>query len=445
MNLKLTSYTTCCNEDAYHNKESLNFTSSNAESRLIKVYDQPLGWHPFQGVGTSFTDSSAFLYRTMSTENKTLLLDSVFNINKLSIGRIPLGGCDFSTDPAYQVHTSPDDGQLKMLDFRQERESKYPFAVEAASYITDDLKLCLSPWSPPAYMKNNNKVINGGQLMPHYYERYSNILAKGVCYAENEFDLNIAWMTSQNEPEAWQNWESCQYTAIDESRFAEAFLSPKLPEHVRLLCHDHNLHNIMEKVPIYFDRTSCFAGMAFHWYGGDHSDALRYLASRYSNKEFINTEACCSLSLYLSNPIKMAERYAAAMIDAFNCGCSGWIDWNMVLNMNGGPSWIKNPCAATVMYDDEKDQLFFTPAWWYVGHIARYVQRGAVVVVTSSYDSHYGPRILGFKNPDNSLALVVLNTASYSQRYRIGYKGLVTPFIEMPARSIATYLFDSTV
>lgn len=43
-------------------------------------------------------------------------------------------------------------------------------------------KLLATPWSPPAYMKTNNSLINGGKLKPEYYGDYATHLLNFADY-----------------------------------------------------------------------------------------------------------------------------------------------------------------------------------------------------------------------------------------------------------------------
>ncbi len=49
------------------------------------------------------------------------------------------------------------------------------------------------------------------------------------------------------------------------------------------------------------------------------------------------------------------------LLDVLNNWVDGWIDWNMVLDKQGGPNWFKNWCVAPVIVDPDTDEVYFTP------------------------------------------------------------------------------------
>ena len=48
------------------------------------------------------------------------------------------------------------------------------------------------------------------------------------------------------------------------------------------------------------------------------------------------------------------QQYAEDIIGDLNAGMVGWTDWNMVLNMEGGPNHANNSCDAPIVIDAEK-------------------------------------------------------------------------------------------
>ena len=63
-----------------------------------------------------------------------------------------------------------------------------------------------SPWSPPAFMKDNNDLLHGGKLKPDFYQPWANYFVKFIRTYEKE-GIPIWGITVQNEPMATQRWE----------------------------------------------------------------------------------------------------------------------------------------------------------------------------------------------------------------------------------------------
>lgn len=47
---------------------------------------------------------------------------------------------------------------------------------------------------------------------------------------------------------------------------------------------------------------------------------------------------------------------------------SGWTDWNLVLDLEGGPNWVKNFVDSPVIVDGSKDVFYKQPMFYHLGH-----------------------------------------------------------------------------
>ena len=90
-------------------------------------------------------------------------------------------------------------------------------------------------------------------------------------------------------------------------------------------------------------------GFAFHWYSGDHFDAVRLVREQYPDKRLIFTEGCIEYSFRDKDQLKNAQIYAHDMIGNFNAGMNLFFDWNIVLDEKGGPNHVSNLCDAPIM------------------------------------------------------------------------------------------------
>ena len=85
--------------------------------------------------------------------------------------------------------------------FAQEVYKRYPCPITAA------------PWAPPVFMKDTKQLVNGGYLLPQYYDDYVKWLYDWAEYNRETLGLNIKWLSIQNEPNSvGNNWDECGYT-----------------------------------------------------------------------------------------------------------------------------------------------------------------------------------------------------------------------------------------
>lgn len=79
-------------------------------------------------------------------------------------------------------------------------------------------KLLATPWSPPAYMKTNNSLINGGKLKPEYYDEYATHLLNFVDFMSRN-GAPLYTVSVQNEPDWHPDYESCDWSGDDFANF----------------------------------------------------------------------------------------------------------------------------------------------------------------------------------------------------------------------------------
>ena len=135
------------------------------------------------------------------------------------------------------------DKKKGVLDENYHNGLRTYFGKTADGTNTKGLKLLMSPWSPPAFMKTNGEMNHGGKLKDEYYAAWAEYFVKFIR-AYQEAGADIEWLTVQNEPMAVQTWDSCIYTSEDESRFVRDYLGPKLEEaglsDIGIFVWDHN-------------------------------------------------------------------------------------------------------------------------------------------------------------------------------------------------------------
>lgn len=222
-------------------------------------------------------------------------------------------------------------------------------------------------------------------------------------------------MSVQNEPAAVQTWDSCIYSAQEEGEFAAGFLAPALTEagcgDVKILAWDHNKELLLQRasgtlaVP---GAAKAVNGFAFHWYTGDHFDAVRLAKDRWPDKELWFSEGCVEYSRFDGmTPLQKAEMYAHDILGNLNAGISGSIDWNLLLDAKGGPNHVGNFCEAPVMLTGDGSDFVLQSEYYYIGQFSRFIRPGAVRLGVSSWTSDL--EVTAFENLDGSRIVVALN------------------------------------
>lgn len=97
-------------------------------------------------------------------------------------------------------------------------------------------------------------------------------------------------------------------------------------------------------------------GLAVHWYWDVLFPAslLDQAHSKYPNKILLGTEASPGDKPWnFRGPVLgswiRAEDYIQNILEDLNHWVSGWIDWNLVLDEQGGPNYVNNFMDASII------------------------------------------------------------------------------------------------
>ena len=368
--------------------------------------------------------------------------------NNYNILRTSIHSCDFSS--ASHTYVEEGDAELKTFSIEHDREFRLPMIKRAASIIGDDMVFYASPWSPPAFMKTNNNMLQGGKLLPQYNQAWANYYVKFIEAYEAE-GLPVWGLTIQNEPMAVQRWESCIYTAEEERDFLKNFLGPTLEKagmgDKNVVVWDHNRDLISHRANTIFDdpEAAKYAwGIGFHWYetwagGNPMYDNLKNIKESYPTKNLLFTEGC--QEAFDANEYHRwtnAERYGNSMINDFNSGVVGWTDWNILLDETGGPNHVGNLCFAPVHADTKTGELIYTPTYYYIGHFSKFINKGALRVSTTSSRSTLESTT--FKNGDGEMVTVVMNKTDNPVAFKLIIEDSQVE-LSIPSRAMQTIIY----
>lgn len=396
------------------------------------------------GFGGSFTESSAYLLNNLSKENRDKVLEAYFGETgaRYSLTRTHMNSCDFSLSN-YSYAPVEGDKNLEHFSIDEDRDDVIPMIKDAMTISKDGFKILSSPWTAPPWMKDNNSWV-GGNLLPEYYDTWALFFSKYIDAYKAE-GIEIWGVTVENEPLGnGNNWESMHFTAEEMTAFVMNNLGPKLEADgkgsVKILGYDQNRDHLKDWVDVmYKDEASSkyYAGTAIHWYASTYEvfpEVLQYAHQKAPEKYLIQSEACVDAEVpkwkddqwywtkeatdwgwdwapedqkYLHPKYAPVNRYARDIIGCLNNWVDGWIDWNMVLDTQGGPNWFKNWCLAPVIVDPEKDEVYFTPIYYTLSHFSKFIRPGATRIGFENSDESL--MVTAAQNVDGSIAVVVFN------------------------------------
>ncbi|MCB0569506.1 MAG: glycoside hydrolase family 30 protein [Phaeodactylibacter sp.] len=440
-------------------------TAANTEYRLsetavlnLKPFGQPLETqecifvdptHTFQeflGIGGALTDAAAETFAKLPAEKQKEVLQAYFDPEKgigYTLARVNIHSCDFSSGSYTYVEDK--DVSLKSFSVNHDEQYRIPFVKRAIAAAGGSLTIFASPWSPPAWMKDNNDMLHGGKLLPEYRQAWANYFVKFVN-AYEKAGIPIWGVSVQNEPMATQTWESCIWTAEDERDFVRDYLGPTFHKQglkdKNIIIWDHNRDLMYQRASTVLNDAEAAKyvwGTGFHWYAPDNFENVKRVQESFPDKKLLFTEGCT----YPFNLDKVyewhwGEQYGKSMVNDLNNGSVGWTDWNVLLDETGGPNHVGNFCFSPIHGDTRTGELYYMSSYYYIGHFSRFIRPGARRIISSSNRDRL--QTTAFKNPDGTVAVVVLNLGDDAVSFQFWLDGQAAPATSLP-HSIMTLVF----
>ena len=429
------------------------------------------------GFGGAFTESSAYLLNQMSPEKRDQIIKAYFSNDgaAYSLTRTHMNSCDFSLSN-YSYTAVEGDTELEHFSIDHDKDDLIPMIKVAQEASKDGFKLFGSPWTAAPWMKDNNSWV-GGKLKPEYYNTWALFFSKYADAYKAE-GIDIWGFTVENEPMGnGNNWESMVFSPEEMTLFVQKYLGPTLEakgqEDLVILGFDQNRGDLKEWVDVmYKDEVSSkyYDGTAIHWYESTYDyfpEELQYAHHKAPNKHLIQAEACVDSEVpawkddawywakeatdwgfdwrepakkYLHPKYAPVNRYARDIIGCLNNWVDGWVDWNMVLDRQGGPNWFKNWCVAPIIVDPEQDEVYLTPLYYVMSHFSKFIRPGAVVIGAESSDTDL--MVTASKNPDGSIAVVVFNEGHSEKYFNLNLFGQ-THSLSVSPQALQTIIFTN--
>lgn len=413
------------------------------ETQVCVFVDPSVSFQTMVGIGGALTDASAETFAKLPEASQKEFLTAYYDAEKgigYNFARTNIASCDFSSDT--YAYVEPNDAELKTFNVSHDEKFKIPFIEKATKAAGGKLPLFVSPWSPPAWMKDNNNVLRGGKLLEKYKQAWANHFVKFIKTYEAK-GIPVWGLSVQNEPMATQKWESCIYTAEEERDFVKMYLGPTLKKNglqdKKLIVWDHNRDLIYQRASTMLNDPEAAKyvwGVGFHWYETWTGSAMQFnnlklVHEAYPDKNLIFTEGCVEkFNLAQVNDWFLGERYGTSMLNDFNCGTVAWTDWNVLLDETGGPNHVGNFCFAPIHADTRTGKLIYTNSYYYIGHFSKFIQAGAKRIAASSNRDKL--QTTAFMNPDGKVVAIVLNTSDDKLPYNLWIAGKAAAMVSLP-------------
>ena len=424
--------------------QHLHFANPSRDSGAI-VIDDSKKFQTMDGFGHALTGGSAQLMMRMSPAARTKLLKELFGNGAGEIGtsyiRVSVGASDMN-DHVYTYDDVPagqTDADLKNFSLALDRADVIPVLKEILA-INPRIKILASPWTAPAWMKDNDDV-KGGHLKKEYYQVYAAYWVKYLQGMKAE-GIPIDALTPQNEPENPKNTPSMLMTSDEETDFIGNYLGPAVARagvKTRIISFDHNCDNPNYSIDLLKNAAAnkYTDGSGYHLYRGEIT-ALTTTHDAFPQKNIYFTEQMVVARKNDTN-FSIAKPVARIIIAAPENWSRNVLLWNLAADPQNGPHTDNGGCpvcSGAITIDG--DAVVRNLAYYTTAHASKFVPTGSVRVASTS-----GPDELphvAFLTPQKRHVLIVSNTTEVTRTFSIRYKGK-DAVATLSAGAVATYVW----
>ncbi|WP_126971639.1 glycoside hydrolase family 30 protein [Gynurincola endophyticus] len=416
----------------------ISFVTGTAEIDAIHI-DSTTVYQEVDGFGYTLTGGSATLINQLEESKKMALLNELFGRNESSIGvnylRISVGASDL--DPAVFSYNDLPAGET---DIEQEKFSIAPDKVDLIPVlkkilsINPKIKIMGSPWSPPAWMKDNGST-KGGSLKPELYASYAKYLVKYIQAMKNE-GIVIDALTPQNEPLHPGNNPSLLMLAEQQRDFIKDALGPAFQAagiQTKIVIYDHNLDNPQYPISILNDPEAkkYIDGSAFHLYNGQVS-AMSTVHNAHPDKNLYFTEQWTGSNGAFSGDFQWHIKNV--IIGTMKNWSKIALEWNLANDPSFGPHTPGGCTMCKGALTINGQTINRNVAYYIIAHASKFVPAGSKRINSSEIT---GLSNVAFVTPEGKKVLIVLNEQSSDKSFSVNFKNKRANYI-IPANAAVT-------
>jgi glucosylceramidase len=424
--------------------QRLRFGKGSAGDKAI-VIDDRTKFQTMDGFGHALTGGTAQLMMKMSPAARTALLKELFGNGPGEIAtsyiRVSVGASDMN-DHVYTYDDMPagqTDAELKSFSLAPDSADVIPVLKEVLA-INPKIKILASPWTAPAWMKDNDDV-KGGSLKKENYGVYAAYWVKYLQGMKAE-GIPIDALTPQNEPENPKNTPSMVMTSEEEADFIGKYLGPALAKAgvtTRIISFDHNCDHPNYPIDILKNAAAnnYTDGSGFHLYRGEIT-AMTTAHDAFPQKNLYFTEQMV-VSRKGDPNFAIAKPVAHLIIGAPENWSRNVLLWNLAADPQNGPHTSNGGCpvcSGAITLDG--DTVVRNLAYYTAAHASKFVPAGSVRIASNG-PSDALPHV-AFLTPQKRHVLIVSNTTEQASTFSIRFKGRDVS-ASLPAGAVATYVW----
>jgi len=283
-----------------------------------------------------------------------------------------------------------------------------------------------TPWSPPAWMKTNNNVNNGGSVSTDKYQDYANYLSRYIREYASSYNITIDAVSLANEPDLTTEYESSRWSSTQFRDFIKNYLKPTFANDnvsAKVIISEHSTwsDSLIKDSLNDSDAVTRVDIAAAHGYSGS---VTPFTTARSKNKKVWQTEVSFfegTNDSSISNGLHWAKHIHDYLVSA---EVNAWHYWWLLTSKTTGEALVNR----------SGDTYSVNKRLYTIGNFSRFVRPGYVRIgatanpATDVYVSAYREN-----STDGKLVIVAINKNSSSHALTVSLDGAtatsVTPYV----------------
>lgn len=453
--------------EALSQRQTLHFSSKAIPEAILPTItvDDAQRFQEIDGFGASLTDAAAWLFAKKLTPAQTdAAFKSLFSRKDgiaVNFLRQPIGSSDLAatfysyddlcqqTDKACTTPAGATDLNLDRYSLAHDEAYILPQLKKIVA-INPDLRIMLTPWSPPGWMKSSGSMLGSNAdgkipstLRPEAYAAFASYLVKTV-EGYQAAGVPVYALSVVNEPlYAPPTYSGMLMPAADQAAFLGNTLGPSLAGahlNTKVMVYDHNWDRPDYPETVLKDPKAnvVAAGTAWHHYAGNPAIMTKN-HEEFPRKDQWVTES--SGGTWQKGNVLSEE--AAELIAVIRNWSKSYVLWALATDQNRGPHVGGcDTCRGLVTIDDSDPQKSTVKPevdYYVLGQASKFLLPGAVRIAS---DEPAGTSLkdVAFRNPSGTVVLYTLNAGATSQNLRIVFHGK-SAVTTLPAGAVATFVW----
>ncbi|XP_075170528.1 lysosomal acid glucosylceramidase-like [Haematobia irritans] len=450
--------------DSQNENETLSKNERTSTRTVQLNINRENQYRKIVGFGGSFTGAVSHLLEMLPQEIQDHMYKSYYGADGIAwnLMRMSIGGCDFDLAPwAYNEEPANDPHltNFTKLDPRDQTKVEQIHRLKEVAK-PNNLRIKGAAWSAPPWMKTNNRWTGFGRLKKEYYQTWADYHLRWLELME-ENGLPIWAISTGNEPmNGLLFMYFVRFMSMGWHPFSQAiWLSDNLGPTIRnskyrdlvIFGNDDQRYTF----PKWFDlmklrradSVKYLDALAVHWYWDEifKPSFIDATLAKMPEKDLLVTESCIGDKPWqkagpLLGSWYRGEKYARDFLQNLQHGYNGWIDWNLILDQNGGPNYVNNFVDAPIIIDTANPtEILKQPMFYAMGHFSKFLPEGSIRI--DAIRSNVNIDSVAYLRPDGTIAAVLFNSGNANVEISVidSVRGSVV--LILPPRSIHTIIY----